>query len=105
VRDLFREDAAAHYQDLLTYGEPELQTLETGFAWIDQLAADAISDARELIDQLDEPLLAKAFQDELVSQNPNITNLSKRIRAKHASAPSRTKRGATKRMKRRRRVH
>jgi cation diffusion facilitator CzcD-associated flavoprotein CzcO len=105
VRDLFREDAAAYYQDLRAYAEPELRTLETGFAWIDRLAAEAISDAQDLIDQLDEPLLSRAL---LASRDPNLepaANLSKRSSAKHASRSSRVKRGAPKRIKRRRRVH
>jgi FAD-dependent urate hydroxylase len=66
VRDLFREDAAAHYRDLLAYAEPELETLEGAFAWIDRLAADALG-ARKLIDHLERglpnPLLgARAWQ-------------------------------------------
>ena len=38
VRDLFREDAAAYYRDLLAYAVPELETLESAFKWIDRLA-------------------------------------------------------------------
>ena len=57
VRDLFREDAAAHYQDLLAYAVPELETLETAFAWIERLATEAIS-AR--IDPVDKAVLAKS---------------------------------------------
>ena len=39
VRDLFREDAAAYYRDLLAYAVPELETLESASAWIDRLAS------------------------------------------------------------------
>ena len=55
VRDLFREDAAAHYRDLLAYAAPELETLEGAYAWIDRLAAEALG-ARKLIDHLERNL-------------------------------------------------
>jgi hypothetical protein len=84
VRDLFREDAAAHYQDFLAYAVPELETLESGFAWIDRLATDALSSVHKLIN------------DELVFK------ASKRSRGKRAVAPSRTKRRSPKSVKRRR---
>jgi FAD-dependent urate hydroxylase len=105
-RDLFREDAAAYYRDLLAYAVPELQTLETTFAWIDRLASEAIS-ARKLIDHLDQAVLAKAFRGELASHDPNnesATILLKRIPAERAGASSRTKRGPPESMKRRRRA-
>jgi len=84
VRDLFREDAAAHYQDFLTYAVPELETLESGFAWIDRLATDALSSVHKLIN------------DELVFK------ASKRSRGKRTVTPSRTKRRSPKSVKRRR---
>ena len=40
VRDLFREDAAEYYRDLLAYEVPELETLESAFTWIDRLGAE-----------------------------------------------------------------
>ncbi len=97
VRDLFREDAAAYYRDLLAYAVPELETLESAFTWIDRLAAEAIS-ARKLIDHLDQAVLAKAFQGEVTSQEPNdkcASILSERIRAEYGAAPSRAKRVST----------
>src|SRR6266436_1387255 len=96
-RDLFREDAAAYYRDLLAYAVPELETLESAFTWIDRLAAEAIS-ARKLIDHLDQAVLAKAFQGEVTSQEPNdkcASILSERIRAEYGAAPSRAKRVST----------
>ena len=36
VRDLFREDAAALYQDFLRYSVPELESLEDEFTWVDR---------------------------------------------------------------------
>ena len=36
VRDLFREDAAQHYQALVAYDVAELETLDSPFAWIDR---------------------------------------------------------------------
>ena len=48
VRDLFREDAAAHYRDLLAYAVPELEILESAFEWLDRLAAEALEPSDEL---------------------------------------------------------
>lgn len=42
ARDLFCEDAGFYYRDLLGYAQPELITLETAFAWINRLGADAV---------------------------------------------------------------
>jgi cation diffusion facilitator CzcD-associated flavoprotein CzcO len=94
VRDLFREDAAAHYRDLLAYAVPELETLESASAWIDRLAVEAISGAK-LIDYLEQAGFAKAFGSELTSQDAND--------AKPTAAPSRPKRGAKRPVKRHRR--
>jgi FAD-dependent urate hydroxylase len=104
VRDLFREDAPAYYRSLLAYAVPELETLESAFAWIDRLASEALS-GRKLIDHLDEAVLAKGFRGPLASQDPNdesATILLERISAKHAAAPSRTKSGSKTGVKQRR---
>jgi hypothetical protein len=37
ARDLFREDCSAYYQDLVTYAVPELETLESAYAWVSRL--------------------------------------------------------------------
>jgi type I restriction enzyme S subunit len=47
-----------------------LQRIETAFAWIDRLASEA-NNARKLIDHLDQAILAKAFQGELVPHDPS----------------------------------
>ena len=52
VGDLFREDAASLYGDLLAYSERELQTLDSEGDYIEQLAANALSSTRELFDDL-----------------------------------------------------
>jgi type I restriction enzyme S subunit len=60
-----------------------VRRIETAFAWIDRLAAEATS-ARKLIDTLDQAVLAKAFRGELVPQDPNdepASVLLERIRA------------------------
>ena len=86
-----------------------IRRVETAFAWIDRLAAEATS-ARKLIDHLDQAILAKAFRGELVPQDPNDEPASavlECIRAARAAAPAkvkrrprqvqtRTRRGATK---------
>jgi type I restriction enzyme S subunit len=60
-----------------------IRRIETAFGWIDRLASEA-TDARKLIDHLDQAVLAKAFQGELVPQNPSdepASVLLERIRA------------------------
>jgi FAD-dependent urate hydroxylase len=103
ARDLFREDAAAYYRDLLAYAAPELETLETAVAWVERFASDAV-DARGLIDDLDPALLAKAFRGELTSQNGDDQAASTRghVRVRHAR--SRAKRASRRQMRGRRRV-
>ena len=44
--------------------------IDAAFLWVDRLASEATS-ARKLIDRLDQAILAKAFQGELVPQDPN----------------------------------
>ena len=46
-----------------------VRRIEGAFAWIERLAAEAMS-ARKLIDHLDQAVLAKAFRGELVPQVP-----------------------------------
>lgn len=63
--------------------------IETAFAWIDRLAAEA-TNARTLIDRLDQAVLAKAFRGELVPQDPAdepASVLLERIRAERGAAP------------------
>ena len=89
VRDLFREDAAAYYRDLLAYAVPELETLESAYEWIDRLGAEELSDWK-LTDHFDQAGLAKAFEGEAASQEANdksATTLSKRIRAQRGHLP------------------
>lgn len=69
-------------------------SIERAFAWIDRLAADAIS-ARKLIDHLDQAVLAKAFRGELVPQDPTdepASVLLERIKAERDATPK-AKRG------------
>ena len=68
VRDLFREDAVAHYRDLLDYAEPELKTLEDPLAWIDALTTEALS-ARKLLELIDTAAPAERAKAELRSQS------------------------------------
>jgi FAD-dependent urate hydroxylase len=93
VRDLFREDAAAHYRDLLAYAVPELQTLESPSAWIERLAA--ISGATPT-DFLEQAGIGDALLGELVLQEANDP--------KRAAAPSRSKRSPKRPVERYRRA-
>jgi len=81
VRDLFREDAAAYYRDLLAFAVPELQTLESPYEWLGRLGADALEQNQELA----------GF-------------LSKRDRVGRAAVRPRVKRGSTGSVKRRTRA-
>lgn len=61
--------------------------IENAFRWIDRLASDA-TNARKLVDHLDQAVLAKAFRGELVPQDPNdepASVLLERIRAERAT--------------------
>jgi len=74
-----------------------VRRIETAFAKIDRLAAEA-EKALKLTDRLDQRILAKAFAGELVPQDPNdepASALLARIRAERACAPK-AKRGRTK---------
>lgn len=67
-----------------------VRRIEIAFAWINRLAAETTS-ARKLIDHLDQAVLAKAFQGELVPQDPNdepASMLLERIREQQQAAPS-----------------
>jgi type I restriction enzyme, S subunit len=62
--------------------------VERALAWIDRLAKEA-ANARTLIDHLDQAILAKAFQGELVPQDPSDERASvllERIRAERQAA-------------------
>ena len=47
VRDLFREDAATYYRDLVAFAVPELETLESAYEWIGRLGAEALDPSDE----------------------------------------------------------
>jgi type I restriction enzyme, S subunit len=69
--------------------------IDTAFAWINRLASEA-TNARKLIDHLDQAILAKAFRGELVPQDPAdepATVLLERIRAERTPTPNNTLRG------------
>ena len=69
ARDLFREDCAGYYRNLLTYAVPELETLEGEFEWLSRFGSEALR-PEELIDDLDPDLLALLHR-ELPAQNPH----------------------------------
>ena len=88
ARDLFREDSAIYYQDLLKYEVSELQTLDSEFVWLSRLGYDAISPDK-LVDELDSDLL-NCLRDLLQ------TTSSKHQSAETISAkPAREKRAVT----------
>lgn len=65
-----------------------VRRINAAFVWIDRLASEATS-ARKLIDYLDRAVLAKAFQGELVPQDPSdepASALLERIRANRSRA-------------------
>jgi type I restriction enzyme S subunit len=65
-----------------------LRRIETAFAWVDRLATEA-TNARKLIDRLDQAVLTKAFRGELVPQDPRDEPANaplERIRTEGAAA-------------------
>jgi cation diffusion facilitator CzcD-associated flavoprotein CzcO len=103
VGDLFREDAAGYYRDLLAYTVLELETLESEFAWLDKLGTEALENW-SVIDGLDKVALAKTRKNKVTSKRPNdkpVGNLSKRIQVDHAAGPARAKGASTGRAERR----
>jgi type I restriction enzyme S subunit len=83
-----------------------IHNVEAAFAWIDRLAYEATS-ARKLIDHLDQAVLAKAFQGELVPQDPRdepASVLLERIRTERAAAPTARSRGSSSAPKRKARA-
>ena len=101
MRDLFREDAAAYYEDLLAYAVPELETLESAFAWLGNLGADAFGDGK-LSDRLDQAVLANTREGKGVPKDPNDQSASirsGRVRANHAATSTRIKGASTGRVK------
>jgi cation diffusion facilitator CzcD-associated flavoprotein CzcO len=91
VRDLFREDATAHYGDLIKYSEPELETLEPALAWVERLATEAIS-ARKLIDDLDPTLPAQVLGHEPAAQTSKAGRKGSRAPRSAASTGYRSSR-------------
>jgi cation diffusion facilitator CzcD-associated flavoprotein CzcO len=86
VRDLFREDAPAHYRNLLAYAEPELETLENPSVWIDRLAVEALS-AGKLRGDHDRAALAKAHRCQSVTKRASRgKRRSRRLAKQHPAA-------------------
>jgi cation diffusion facilitator CzcD-associated flavoprotein CzcO len=105
ARDLFREDSATYYQDLLTYRVPELETLESAFVWLSRLGSESIN-SDKLIDQLDPAMLAairRGLQPQDSAHKSAATISQQRARTKHATSRTRLK-GAKAQVKRRRRA-
>jgi type I restriction enzyme S subunit len=70
-----------------------IRRIETAFAWIERLASGAIS-ARTLVDRLDQAVLSKAFQGELVLQDPHdepAKLLLERVRKEHEETDKATR--------------
>jgi cation diffusion facilitator CzcD-associated flavoprotein CzcO len=106
ARDLFREDAAEYYRELLAYDDPELETLDNPFIWIDNLASDALGRFRPG-NHLDPAALVGAFQAEGPARDARDESdaiPSKRMRAKRAAARVRGRGASKKQVKRRGRV-
>jgi len=67
-----------------------IRRIQTAFSRIDHLALEA-TNARKLIDHLDQAVLAKGFQGELVAQDPSdepASVLLERIRAQRGATPT-----------------
>jgi hypothetical protein len=91
ARDLFLEDSATYYQDLLGYQVPELESLESAVTWLDRFLSNTINPAK-LIDQLDPAVLTKGLHGKRASRHPDdiaataTTTSPQRVRAKRTVA-------------------
>ena len=91
VRDLFREDAASYYEDLLVFATPELEILESPYSWLENLGADALK-----LDPLDQAATTKVLRGEIARLARNDKSSTRPTRARPRS---RAKRIAKKRRK------
>jgi len=91
ARDLFLEDSATYYQDLLGYEVPELESLESAVTWLDRFLSNTINPPK-LIDQLDPAVLTKGLNGKRASRHPDdiaaaaTTTSPQRVRAKRTVA-------------------
>jgi cation diffusion facilitator CzcD-associated flavoprotein CzcO len=51
VRDLFREDRAEHFRDLLNFAVPELETLDSEFEWIKDRHKLVLEEATKVVER------------------------------------------------------
>lgn len=89
ARDLFCEESAAYYQNLLSYQTPELRSLDTAFVWLSQLGSDA-ANFDSFANQLDQHEFAtlRALLQRPRPQHESLTVKSARpARAKRTSRP------------------
>jgi FAD-dependent urate hydroxylase len=103
VRDLFREDAAVYYRDLLTFAVPELATLESAYEWISRLGEDALTDVKS-IDHLGLAAWAKGVRGDIRLSTPGdkpARAVSKPVRPNRAAARKRSARNSRTSPKRR----
>lgn len=93
ARDLFCEESATYYRDLLSYQTPELGTLDSAFVWMSQLGSDA-ADFESFANRLDQRQFA-TLRGLLQRSSPHDESPAKRSsrldRSKHTSRPQRLK--------------
>jgi FAD-dependent urate hydroxylase len=104
VRDLFREDVAHHYRDLLAYSDQELESLEAPLAWIDRLASEAIGGEllADLLSHVRDPAASRSEPARQDAKGKSNAGSSKRVRTRQVAARSENRPVATKPKKRRR---
>ncbi len=94
ARDLFVEDSATYYQDLLQYAVPELESVESAVTWLDRFLSNTIN-PRKLIDQLDPAVLStrgkRASRKRDDEPATAATTSPQRVRAKRTIAHTRPK--------------
>jgi hypothetical protein len=93
ARDLFCEESATYYRDLLSYQTPELRTLDSAFVWLSQLGSDA-TDFESFANQLDQRQFAtlRALLQRSRPHEKSPTVRSSRLgRTKRTSRPARLK--------------
>jgi cation diffusion facilitator CzcD-associated flavoprotein CzcO len=104
VRDLFREDAEAHYRELLAYSDVELESLEAPLAWIDRLASESLTGLMlgDLLDHVRSANASRGAPDRQEAESKPKAGSPKRTPTRQVAARARNRAVATRHKKRRR---
>ncbi|WFU69256.1 NAD(P)/FAD-dependent oxidoreductase [Bradyrhizobium sp. CB2312] len=88
ARDLFCEDSATYYRDLLSYQTPELRTLDNAFVWLSQIGSEA-TNFESFAKQLDQHQFAmlRGLLQRRPEHDPPAVRIARTGRTKRTSRP------------------